>query len=194
MAQVPAVSALLPTSWCMPCYPLAGTGSGASFDLDSARYQRVIMMSDADVDGAHIRCLLLTLFHRYLRPMLDAGRVFAAVPPLHRIELASPRKGQQKYTYTYSDGELRRTLLELERKGQRWKEPLQRYKGLGEMDASQLAETTVDPRHRTLRRIRLEDTAAATAMFDLLMGSEVAPRRDFIVGGAAELDPSRIDT
>ena len=93
--------------------------------------------------------------------MLDAGRVFAAVPPLHRIELTSPRKGQQRYIYTYSDGELRRTLLELERKGQRWKEPLQRYKGLGEMDASQLAETTMDPRHRTLRRIRLEDTAAA---------------------------------
>src|SRR5215813_14488169 len=84
-------------------------------------------------------------------------------------------------------------LLELERKGQRWKEPLQRYKGLGEMDAGQLAETTMDPRHRTLRRIRVEDTAAASAMFGLLMGSEVAPRRDFIVGGAAELDPSRID-
>jgi DNA gyrase subunit B len=125
--------------------------------------------------------------------MLDAGRVFAAVPPLHRIELTNPRKGQPKYTYTYSDGELRRTLLEMERKGQRWKEPLQRYKGLGEMDANQLAETTMDPRHRTLRRLRIEDAAAASAMFDLLMGSEVAPRRDFIVGGAAELDPSRID-
>jgi DNA gyrase subunit B len=185
---------MLKNAECAAIIQVIGAGSGASFDLDSARYQRVIMMSDADVDGAHIRCLLLTLFHRYLRPMLDAGRVFAAVPPLHRIELASPRKGQQKYTYTYSDGELRRTLLELERKGQRWKEPLQRYKGLGEMDAGQLAETTMDPRHRTLRRIRVEDTAAATAMFDLLMGSEVAPRRDFIVGGAAELDPSRIDT
>jgi DNA gyrase subunit B len=170
-----------------------GAGSGGSFDLDSARYQRIIFMSDADVDGAHIRCLLLTLFNRYLRPMLDAGRVFAAVPPLHRIELSNPRKGQQKYRYTYSDGELRRTLLELERRGQRWKEPLQRYKGLGEMDASQLAETTMDPRHRTLRRIRIEDAAPAAAMFDLLMGSEVAPRRDFIVGGAAELDLSRID-
>jgi DNA gyrase subunit B len=96
--------------------------------------------------------------------------VFAAVPPLHRIELSNPRKGQRKYTYTYSDSELHRTLLELERKGQRWKEPLQRYKGLGEMDA-----------------------AAAASMFELLMGSEVAPRRDFIVGGAAELDISRID-
>jgi DNA gyrase subunit B len=115
------------------------------------------------------------------------------VPPLHRIELSNPRKGRQKYTYTYSDGELHRTLLELERKGQRWKEPLQRYKGLGEMDASQLADTTMDPRHRTLRRIQIEDAAAAAAMFDLLMGSEVGPRRDFIVSGAAELDLSRID-
>ncbi len=150
--------------------------------------------SDADVDGAHIRTLLLTLFHRYLRPMLQAGRVFAAVPPLHRIELVNPRKGQEKYRYTYSDAELNRTLLELERRGQRWKEPVQRYKGLGEMDAAQLAETTMDPRHRTLRRIRIEDAAPAAEIFSLLMGTEVAPRRDFIVSGAAELDPSRIDT
>jgi DNA gyrase subunit B len=192
--QKASLADMLKNAECAAIIQVIGAGSGASFDLDSARYQRVVFMSDADVDGAHIRTLLLTLFHRYLRPMLDAGRVFAAVPPLHRIELASPRKGQQKYTYTYSDGELRRTLLELERKSQRWKEPVQRYKGLGEMDASQLAETTMDPRHRTLRRIRIEDAAAATAMFDLLMGSEVAPRRDFIVGGAAELDLSRIDT
>jgi DNA gyrase subunit B len=150
--------------------------------------------SDADVDGAHIRTLLLTLFHRYLRPMMDAGRIFAAVPPLHRIELTSVRKGQDKYRYTYSDAELNRTLLDLERRGQRWKEPVQRYKGLGEMDASQLAETTMDPRRRTLRRIRIEDAAAAAGIFNLLMGTEVGPRRDFIVGGAAELDPSRIDT
>jgi DNA gyrase subunit B len=153
----------------------------------------VILMSDADVDGAHIRTLLLTLFHRYLRPLLDAGRVFAAVPPLHRVELTNVRKGQDKYRYTYSDAELNRTLLDLERRGQRWKEPVQRYKGLGEMDAGQLAETTMDPRHRTLRRIRIEDAAAATQMFSLLMGTDVAPRRDFIVAGAAELDPARID-
>jgi DNA gyrase subunit B len=150
--------------------------------------------TDADVDGAHIRTLLLTLFHRYLRPMLEAGRVFAAVPPLHRIELSNVRKGQDKYRYTYSDAELTRTLLELERRGQRWKDPIQRYKGLGEMDADQLAETTMDPRHRTLRRIRLEDAVVATEVFSMLMGNEVAPRRDFIINGAAELDPSRIDT
>ena len=110
-----------------------------------------------------------------MRPMVEAGRVFAAVPPLHRIELTNPRKGQAKYIYTYSDAELRRTVIELERKGQRFKEPPQRYKGLGEMDAHQLAETTMDPRHRVLRRIRIEDAAAAKAMFDLLMGSEVGP-------------------
>jgi DNA gyrase subunit B len=125
---------------------------------------------------------------------VEAGRVFTGVPPLHRIELISPRKGQQKYIYTYSDPELHRTLLQLERRGQRWKEPPQRYKGLGEMDAGQLAETTMDPRHRTLRRIKIQDSAAAAGIFDLLMGSEVAPRREFIIGGAAELDPARIDT
>ncbi len=191
--QKASLTDMLKNAECAAIIQVIGAGSGSAFDLDSARYQRVIFMADADVDGAHIRTLLLTLFHRYMRPMVEAGRVFAAVPPLHRIELISPRKGQQKYIYTYSDAELHRTLLGAERRGQRWKEPPQRYKGLGEMDAAQLAETTMDPRQRTLRRIRIEDVAAAKAMFDLLMGSEVAPRRDFIIGGAAELDPGRID-
>jgi DNA gyrase subunit B len=191
--QKASLTDMLKNAECAAIIQVIGAGSGAAFDLDSARYQRIIFMADADVDGAHIRTLLLTLFHRYMRPMVDAGRVYSAVPPLHRIELTNPRKGQQKYRYTYTDAELHRTLLELERRGQRWKEPPQRYKGLGEMDAVQLAETTMDPRHRTLRRIRIEDSAAATGIFDLLMGSEVAPRRDFIIRGAAELDPSRID-
>ncbi|HEX4063254.1 MAG TPA: DNA topoisomerase IV subunit B [Streptosporangiaceae bacterium] len=192
--QKSSLADMLKNAECASIIQVIGSGSGANFDLDAARYQRVIFMADADVDGAHIRTLLLTLFHRYLRPMLDAGRVFSAVPPLHRIELTNPRKGQEKYRYTYSDAELNRTLLELERKNQRYKEPLQRYKGLGEMDASQLAETTMDPRYRILRRIKIEDAAAAATMFELLMGSEVAPRRDFIVGHAAELDLSRVDT
>jgi DNA gyrase subunit B len=191
--QKASLTDMLKNAECASIIQVIGAGSGAAFDLDSARYQRIIFMADADVDGAHIRTLLLTLFYRYMRPMVEAGRVFAAVPPLHRIELISPRKGQQKYIYTYSDAELHRALLQLDRRGQRFREPPQRYKGLGEMDASQLAETTMDPRHRTLRRIRIEDSAAAADMFDLLMGSEVAPRRDFIIGGAAELDPSRID-
>jgi DNA gyrase subunit B len=191
--QKASLADMLKNAECAAIIQVIGAGSGAAFDLDSARYQRIIFMADADVDGAHIRTLLLTLFHRYMRPMVEAGRVFAAVPPLHRIELISPRKGQQKYIYTYTDAELHRALLQLERRGQRFKEPPQRYKGLGEMDAAQLAETTMDPRHRTLRRIRIEDAAAAVNIFDLLMGTEVAPRRDFIIGGAAELDPSRID-
>jgi DNA gyrase subunit B len=192
--QKASLADMLKNTECAAIIQVIGAGSGSSFDLDSARYQRCIILADADVDGAHIRTLLLTLFHRYLRPMLEAGRIFSAVPPLHRIELTNPRKGQEKYRYTYSDAELNRTLLELERRGQRWKEPVQRYKGLGEMDAAQLAETTMDPRHRTLRRIRVEDAGAAAEMFSLLMGTEVGPRRDFIVGGAAELDPSRIDS
>jgi DNA gyrase subunit B len=191
--QKASLADMLKNAECAAIIQVIGAGSGAAFDLDAARYQRVIFMADADVDGAHIRTLLLTLFHRYMLPMVEAGRVFAAVPPLHRIKLTKPRKGQQRYIYTYSEAELHRTLLELERRGQRWEEPAQRYKGLGEMDAAQLAETTMDPRHRTLRRIRIEDGGAATAMFNLLMGSEVAPRREFIVGGAAELDPARID-
>jgi DNA gyrase subunit B len=191
--QKASLSDMLKNAECAAIIQVLGAGSGNAFDLDSARYQRVIFMADADVDGAHIRTLLLTLFHRYMRPMVEAGRVFAAVPPLHRIELTNPRKGQQRYIYTYSDAQLQRTLLELERKGQRFKEPPQRYKGLGEMDAHQLAETTMDPRRRVLRRIRIEDTGAAENIFDLLMGSEVGPRRDFIAAGATELDPSRID-
>jgi DNA gyrase subunit B len=191
--QKSSLADMLKNAECAAIIQVLGAGSGTTFDLDSARYQRVIFMADADVDGAHIRTLLLTLFHRYMRPMIEAGRVFAAVPPLHRIELTNPRKGQDKHIYTYSDAELRRTLLELESKGQRWKEP-QRYKGLGEMDASQLAETTMDPRYRTLRRIRIEDAKAATDVFSLLMGTDVAPRRDFIISGASELDLSRIDT
>jgi DNA gyrase subunit B len=191
--QKASLTDMLKNAECAAIIQVIGAGSGNAFDLDSARYQRVIFMADADVDGAHIRTLLLTLFHRYMRPLVDAGRVFSAVPPLHRVELTNPKKGQQRYIYTYTDGELTRTLLELDRKNQRYKDP-QRYKGLGEMDASQLAETTMDPRRRTLRRIRIEDADAAEEIFDLLMGSEVAPRRDFIVTGAAELDPARIDT
>ena len=119
-------------------------------------------MADADVDGAHIRTLLLTLFYRYMRPMVEAGRVFAAVPPLHRIELIGPRKGQQNVRlHLQRRASCAARSLELERKGKRFKEPPQRYKGLGEMDADQLAETTMDPRHRILRRITIEDAEAA---------------------------------
>ncbi|MEU8357401.1 DNA topoisomerase IV subunit B [Nonomuraea sp. NPDC048882] len=191
--QKASVSDMLKNAECAAIIQVVGAGSGRSFDIEAARYGKVILMADADVDGAHIRCLLLTLFHRYMRPMVEAGRVFAAVPPLHRIELTNPGRGKEKYIYCYSDAELHKTLRDLERRGKRWKDPVQRYKGLGEMDADQLAETTMDPRHRILRRVRIEDAEGAEGIFNLLMGSEVAPRREFIVNSAAEVDRDHID-
>ncbi len=173
-----------------------GAGSGRTFNLESARYGKVIMMTDADVDGAHIRTLLLTLFFRYMRPLIEAGRVYAAVPPLHRLEVAGSGGKKGSYVYTYSEAELHTQIRKLEKAGKRYKEPIQRYKGLGEMDAHQLAETTMDPKGRTLRRIDMEDEQAlieAEAMFEKLMGGDVGPRRKFIVEGAATIDTSMID-
>ncbi|MGW7237325.1 DNA gyrase/topoisomerase IV subunit B [Streptomyces sp. NPDC054804] len=191
--QRSSVTDMLKNAECGAIIQVIGAGSGRTFDIDAARYGKIIMMTDADVDGSHIRCLLLTLFQRYMRPMVEAGRVFAAVPPLHRVEIVQPKKGQDKYVYTYSDRELRDKLMEFQSKGVRYKDSIQRYKGLGEMDADQLAETTMDPRHRTLRRINLSDLEAAEQVFDLLMGNDVAPRKEFISGSAATLDRSRID-
>ncbi|QTE01378.1 DNA gyrase/topoisomerase IV subunit B [Streptomyces cyanogenus] len=191
--QRSSVTDMLKNAECGAIIQVIGAGSGRTFDIDQARYGKIIMMTDADVDGSHIRCLLLTLFQRYMRPMVEAGRVFAAVPPLHRIEIVQPKKGQDKYVYTYSDRELRDKLMEFQSKGIRYKDSIQRYKGLGEMDADQLAETTMDPRHRTLRRINLSDLEAAEQVFDLLMGNDVAPRKEFISSSAATLDRSRID-
>ncbi|MEW2812295.1 DNA topoisomerase IV subunit B [Streptomyces massasporeus] len=191
--QKSSVTDMLKNVECGAIIQVIGAGSGRTFDIDTARYGKIIMMTDADVDGSHIRTLLLTLFHRYMRPMVEAGRVFAAVPPLHRIEIVQPKKGQDKYVYTYSDRELRDKLMEFQSKGIRYKDSIQRYKGLGEMDADQLAETTMDPRHRTLRRINLSDLESAEQVFDLLMGNDVAPRKEFISNSAATLDRSRID-
>ena len=191
--QKASIGDMLKNVECSSIIQVVGAGSGRTFDLDAARYGRIIFMADADSDGAHIRCLLATLFFRYMREMVDAGRVYTAVPPLHRIELSAPKKGQDKYIYTYSDAELQRKLAELQRKNIKVKDPVQRYKGLGEMDADQLAETTMDPRHRTLRRLTVDDGEEAASVFELLMGNEVPPRKEFIVQGAYEIDTDRID-
>jgi len=191
--QKASVGDMLKNNECAAILQVIGAGSGRSFDLEAARYGKVIIMTDADVDGAHIRTLLLTLFFRYMRPLVQAGRVFAAVPPLHRIEVINPGGKKNELVYTYTEAEMRKTLTSLEKKGRKVKQPLQRYKGLGEMDADQLAETTMDPRHRTLRRVTLKDAEAAERVFDLLMGNDVAPRKDFIIDSAAELDRQRID-
>ena len=129
------LGAMLKNAECASIIQVVGAGSGKTFDLDQARYGKVIFMADADSDGAHIRCLLATLFFRYMRPMVEAGRVFSAVPPLHRFELINPKRGMDKYLYTYTDAEYQRTAAQLAKKGVRFKEP-QRYKGLGEMDLS----------------------------------------------------------
>jgi DNA gyrase subunit B len=191
--QKATTSDMLSNAECASIIQVIGAGSGRTFDLEQARYGRVIVMTDADVDGAHIRTLLLTLFFRYMRPLIGAGRVFAAVPPLHRVAVTGPSKSDKKVVYTYSEGELGTLLRRLEARGKRYTQPVQRYKGLGEMDADQLAETTMDPRHRTLRRIGMRDAAAAERIFEMLMGNEVAPRKDFIVAGAQGLDRASID-
>ncbi|MHA7263831.1 DNA gyrase/topoisomerase IV subunit B [Arthrobacter sp. TMN-37] len=191
--QKASVGDMLSNAECAALIQVVGAGSGRSFQLDARRYGKVILMTDADVDGAHIRTLLLTLFFRYMRPLVEAGRVYAAVPPLHRVEVINPGSKPNEMVYTYSENELHRLLAAMEKAGKRFKEPIQRYKGLGEMDAAQLAETTMDPRHRTLRRVRISEAESAERVFDLLMGSDVAPRKDFIVAGAATLDRDRID-
>ncbi|MDR4532447.1 DNA topoisomerase IV subunit B [Glutamicibacter sp. PS] len=191
--QKASISDMLSNAECASMIQVIGAGSGRTFDINQARYGKVILMTDADVDGAHIRTLLLTLFYRYMRPMVEEGRVYAAVPPLHRIEIINPGSKANEVVYTYSEQEMNRLLAKLEAEGRKYKEPIQRYKGLGEMDAGQLAETTMDPRHRMLRRVGIEHAQAAEEVFDLLMGSDVAPRKKFIIDGAENVELERID-
>ena len=190
--QKASIADMLKNAECASIIQVIGAGSGRTFDPEMARYGKVILMSDADVDGAHIRTLLLTLFFRYMRPMVEQGRVYAAMPPLHRIETVAQGRAKGEVIYTYTEQQMRTTIRDLERKGRSIKTP-QRYKGLGEMDAHQLADTTMDPRQRTLRRVSLKDAARAEEIFDLLMGSKVEPRRDFLVESADSLERERID-
>ena len=186
-----SLNQMLNNAECSAIIQVVGAGSGKDFDISQARYDKIIMMTDADVDGAHIRILLLTLFYRYMRPMITEGHVYAAVPPLHRIALTGKHKGE--FAYTYSEEELSSKLAELDKKGITYAPDIQRYKGLGEMDADQLAITTMDPRTRMLRRITMDDAAHADSIFRLLMGDEVPPRKEFIVDNAETFDRSQID-
>lgn len=148
-----------------------GTGIGEDFNLEKARYHKIVIMTDADVDGAHIRVLLLTFFFRFMRPLIEAGFIYAAKPPLYQV------KQGKHVEYCYSDNELEEVLNRLPKLP---KPVVQRYKGLGEMNATQLWDTTMDPEHRTLIRVELDDAIEADKIFDHLMGDEVGPRRDFI--------------
>ncbi len=147
-----------------------GTGIADDFDIDKLRYHKIIIMTDADVDGSHIRTLLLTFFFRYMRPLIEKGHVYIAQPPLYLV------KKSRKEHYCYSDRELEELLTEIGREGAE----VQRYKGLGEMNAEQLADTTMDPSKRTLLRVTMEDARQADEIFTILMGEKVEPRREFI--------------
>lgn len=155
-----------------------GTGIGEEFDAERARYGKIILMTDADVDGAHIRTLLLTFFYRYMRQLVESGRIYIALPPLFGV-----KKGQSM-RYAQTEEELEQILKELGRKGV----TIQRYKGLGEMDANQLWETTMNPETRTIRQLTLKDAAAADEIFTILMGEKVEPRREFIQEHAREVE------
>ena len=153
-----------------------GCGIGEDFNLEKLRYHKIIIMTDADVDGAHIRTLLLTFFYRYMKPLIEEGYVYAAQPPLYQV-----KKGKEVY-YTYSEEEQMKLMTDIADKP--GKPDIQRYKGLGEMDAEQLWETTIDFNHRTLVQITLEDSAAADEIFTTLMGDKVPPRKKFIEDNA----------
>jgi DNA gyrase subunit B len=180
---------MLDNEECGALITAIGAGAGRGFDIEKIRYAKLIVLADADVDGAHIRCLLLTLCWRYMRPLVEAGRVYAAVPPLYRITL----KGSGEYIYCYSETEKEATLADLEKRGVAWKDDIQRYKGLGEMDADQLAETTLEPQSRQLRRMTVSDAAAAEKMFEVLMGGDVSERREYIVEQSNGFDLERLD-
>ena len=170
-----------------------GAGTGRTFDLPAMRYGRVILMADADVDGSHIRTLLITLFAKYMRPVIEDGRLFAAMPPLHKIVT----KGRNAETFfTFTQREMEQKVTELESAGRQIVKPVPRFKGLGEMDADELWETTMNPATRSVRRITLDDAqriAEAEATLDLLMGEKVEPRRNWLVESAARVDREAID-
>ena len=148
-----------------------GCGYGDEFSLEKLRYHRIVCMTDADVDGSHIRILMLTFFYRYMKPLIENGYVYIAMPPLYKVT-----KGK-KENYVYNDPELEKLLQEI---GRDPKPEIQRYKGLGEMSSEQLWQTTMNPETRTMMQVTLEDAIAADEIMSLLMGDKVEPRREFI--------------
>jgi DNA gyrase subunit B len=154
-----------------------GNGISEEFDITKSRYGKIIIMTDADVDGAHIRTLLLTFFYRYMQPLIEQGHVYIAQPPLYLI-----KKGREQW-YLYSDAEMDNLLNRIGREGI----SVQRYKGLGEMNPEQLWETTMNPEGRTILQVQLEDAIAADEIFSILMGDKVEPRRKFIEDNAARV-------
>jgi DNA gyrase subunit B len=188
--QKATLQQVLDNTECSAIVQVLGAGSGRTFDIAAMRYGRVMIMADADVDGSHIRTLLITLFAKYMRPVIEQGRLFAAVPPLHKVVT----KGRNPETiYTYTQQEMETTVARLERAGKSVVKPVPRFKGLGEMDADELWDTTMNPATRTVRRITLDDVARAEATLDLLMGERVEPRKNWLIDAAGRIDQETID-
>ncbi|GAB4101411.1 DNA topoisomerase IV subunit B [Micromonospora taraxaci] len=181
---------VLDNAECAAIVQVLGAGSGRTFDLSALRYGRVLIMADADVDGAHIRTLLITLFARYMRPLIEAGRLYAAMPPLHKI---TTRGRNPQTVYTYTQAEMETTVRKLEKAGKQIVTPIPRFKGLGEMDADELWDTTMNPATRAVRRITLDDVDAAERILELLMGEKVEPRRNWLIDSADRVDREAID-
>ena len=167
-----------------------GAGSGRTFDLSTMRYGRVILMADADVDGSHIRTLLITLFARYMRPVIEDGRLYAAMPPLHKI---TTRGRNPETHFTFSQREMETKIASLGKAGKQIVTPVPRFKGLGEMDSDELWDTTMNPATRSVRRITMDDVDAAETALELLMGEKVEPRRAWLVESSVRVDQSTID-
>jgi DNA gyrase subunit B len=181
---------VLDNAECSAIVQVLGAGSGRTFDLAAMRYGRILIMADADVDGSHIRTLLITLFAKYMRPAIEAGRLYAAMPPLHKITT----KGREPETvYTYTQAEMAATVARLERAGRQIVTPIPRFKGLGEMDADELWETTMNPATRAVRRITLDDAEEAEQVLELLMGEKVEPRKNWLIDSAGRVDQETID-
>jgi DNA gyrase subunit B len=188
--QKASLQQVLDNAECSAIVQVLGAGSGRMFDLAQLRYGRVLIMADADVDGSHIRTLLITLFAKYMRPLIEAGRLYAAVPPLHKVVT---RGRSPQTTYTYTQSEMTSVVARLEKAGRQVVTPIPRFKGLGEMDADELWETTMNPASRAVRRIRMGDAEAANNVLELLMGEKVEPRRNWLIESAGRVDRETID-
>ncbi|MEV4708557.1 DNA topoisomerase IV subunit B [Actinoplanes sp. NPDC049316] len=188
--QKASLQQVLDNAECSAIVQVLGAGSGRTFDLSTMRYGRVMIMADADVDGSHIRTLLITLFAKYMRPVIENGRLFAAMPPLHKVST----KGRNSETvYTYTQQEMEATVRRFEKAGKSVNKPVPRFKGLGEMDADELWDTTMNPATRTVRRITLDDAERAEATLELLMGERVEPRKNWLIEAAGRIDQETID-
>ncbi|XVU23464.1 DNA gyrase/topoisomerase IV subunit B [Actinoplanes sp. CA-054009] len=188
--QKASLQQVLDNAECSAIVQVLGAGSGRTFEMSAMRYGRVMIMADADVDGSHIRTLLITLFAKYMRPVIEQGRLYAAMPPLHKVVT----KGRNSETiFTYTQQEMDTTVARIERGGGSVHKPVSRFKGLGEMDADELWDTTMNPATRTVRRITLDDAERAEATLELLMGERVEPRKNWLIEAAGRIDQETID-